>query len=43
MFIILGMLTMLATVVAYQYPPLRLLEEELPDAIADPLTEQSEN
>jgi DHA3 family macrolide efflux protein-like MFS transporter len=36
MFITLGALTMLVTVVAYQYPRLRLLEEELPDAIADP-------
>jgi hypothetical protein len=36
MFITLGVLTMLVTVVAYQYPRLRLVEEELPDAIADP-------
>ncbi|MEG3960426.1 MFS transporter [Microcoleus sp. herbarium2] len=35
MFITLGALTILVTVVAYQYPRLRLLEEELPDAIAD--------
>ncbi len=32
MFILIGALTMLATVAAYQYPPLRLLESELPDA-----------
>ena len=32
MFIVVGALTMLATVIAYRYPPLRLLEEELPDA-----------
>jgi MFS family permease len=43
MFIIIGILTMLATIVAYQYPPLRLLEEELPDAISDPVTEHSKN
>jgi MFS family permease len=35
MFIVIGALTMLATAVAYQYPRLRLLESELPDAIAD--------
>ncbi|GAB1544780.1 hypothetical protein NUACC21_74560 [Scytonema sp. NUACC21] len=43
MFIIMGILTMLGTVVAYQYSPLRLLEEELPDAIAEPLAEGSVN
>ena len=32
MFIILGVLTILLTSIAYQYPPLRFLEEELPDA-----------
>ncbi|MBV9389914.1 MAG: MFS transporter [Chroococcidiopsidaceae cyanobacterium CP_BM_ER_R8_30] len=32
MFIVVGTLTMLATVVAYQYLPLRLLEKQLPDA-----------
>jgi len=32
MFIVIGVLTMLATVVAYQYPRLRMVEEELPDA-----------
>jgi hypothetical protein len=42
-FITLGALTMLATVVAYQYPRLRLLEEELPDAIADPAAALAEN
>jgi hypothetical protein len=35
MFITLGALTILVTLVAYQYPRLRLLEEELPDLIAD--------
>ncbi len=35
LFIIMGTLTMLATVVAYQYPRLRLLEDELPDTVAD--------
>jgi hypothetical protein len=43
MFITLGALTMLVTVVAYQYPRLRLLEEELPDAIADPAAALAEN
>lgn len=33
LFIVMGTLTMLATVVAYQYPRLRLVEIELPDAI----------
>ncbi|GAA6618280.1 hypothetical protein NUACC26_040910 [Scytonema sp. NUACC26] len=31
LFIIIGVLTMLTTVVAYQYPPLRFVESELPD------------
>jgi hypothetical protein len=43
MFITLGALTMLVTVVAYQYPRLRLLEEELPDAIADPAAALAQN
>ena len=43
MLITLGALTMLATVVAYQYPPLRLLEEELSDAITDPAAALAEN
>ena len=43
MFIILGAITMLITVVAYQYPRLRLLEEELPDAMADPTAALAEN
>lgn len=33
LFIVMGALTILATVVAYQYPRLRLVEDELPDAI----------
>jgi MFS family permease len=33
MFIILGTLTMLMTIIAYQYAPLRLVEDELPDVI----------
>ncbi len=32
LFIIIGILTMITTVVAYQYPPLRFVESELPDA-----------
>ena len=43
MFIVIGALTMLATVVAYQYPRLRLLESELPDAIADEDLAKAEN
>ena len=31
MFIILGILTVLITIIAYQYPPLRLVEDKLPD------------
>jgi MFS transporter, DHA3 family, macrolide efflux protein len=34
LFIVMGILTLLATVGAYLYPRLRLLEDELPDAIA---------
>ena len=33
LFIITGILTITSTVVAYQYPRLRLLEKELPDVI----------
>lgn len=32
LFIVLGMLTMLCTIIAYQYPRLRLIEDELPDS-----------
>lgn len=32
MFIILGILTILMTIIAYQYAPLRLVNDELPDA-----------
>jgi MFS transporter, DHA3 family, macrolide efflux protein len=28
----LGVLTILVTIIAYQYAPLRLIEDELPDA-----------
>ena len=35
LFIVMGALTMLATIAAYQYPRLRLVEDELPDAIAE--------
>ncbi|KAB8320086.1 MFS transporter [Tolypothrix campylonemoides VB511288] len=34
MFIVMGILTVLATIIAYQYKPLRLLEKQLPDALA---------
>ena len=43
LFIILGVLTMLTTVVAYQYPRLRRVENELPDAIADKAVALDEN
>jgi MFS transporter, DHA3 family, macrolide efflux protein len=33
MFIIMGAFTLLATIAAYQYPRLRLIEDEIPDAI----------
>jgi MFS transporter, DHA3 family, macrolide efflux protein len=35
MFMVMGTLTMIVTVVAYHYPRLRLMEDELPDAIPD--------
>ncbi len=34
MFIVMGILTVLVTIIAYQYKPLRLLEKELPNAVA---------
>jgi len=33
MFIVLGTLTMLITIIAYQYAPLRLVEDQLPDVV----------
>jgi len=35
MFIVMGILTMLATMGGYLYPRLRLVEDELPDVVAD--------
>lgn len=35
MFIVAGFFTMIVTVAGYSYPPLRLVEDELPDVIAD--------
>ena len=35
MFIVLGTLTILITIIAYQYAPLRLVEDQLPDVIID--------
>jgi MFS transporter, DHA3 family, macrolide efflux protein len=35
MFMVMGALTMIVTVIAYLYPRLRLVEDELPDAIPD--------
>ena len=43
LFVVMGMLSMLATVGGYLHPRLRLLEEELPDAIADPVAVRFEN
>jgi hypothetical protein len=37
-FIVVGSFSMLTTIAAYQYPPLRLVEDKLPDAIADKTT-----
>lgn len=37
LFVVMGILTVLATIAGYLYPRLRLVEDELPDAIADPL------
>ncbi len=34
MFIVMGILTVLVTIIAYQYKPLRLLEKQLPNAVA---------
>lgn len=33
MFVVMGALTVLTTIIAYQYAPLRLVEDELPDVI----------
>jgi len=35
LFVVVGMLTMLAIAFGYLYQPLRRLDEQLPDAIAD--------
>lgn len=42
LFVIMGGLTTLATIVGYCYPRLRFIEEELPDAIANQVIEQPE-
>ena len=34
MFIVMGILSVLVTIIAYQYKPLRLLEKQLPNAVA---------
>ncbi|WP_202804253.1 hypothetical protein [Pleurocapsa sp. PCC 7319] len=34
MFMVMGIFTMLTTIIASQYAPLRLLEDELPDVIS---------
>lgn len=34
LFIAIGIFIIFATIVAYQYPPIRLVEDELPDAVA---------
>ena len=43
LFIIMGALTMLATLIAYQFPRLRRVEKELPDAITNNATALGEN
>jgi hypothetical protein len=35
LFIVMGMLTVLVTIAGYLHPRVRLVEQELPDAIAD--------
>jgi MFS family permease len=40
MFVLAGIFTMLFTIVGYLYPRLRLLEDELPDVIADEMPEE---
>ncbi|OKH43175.1 MFS transporter [Calothrix sp. HK-06] len=35
MFIVMGLLTVLATIIAYRYKPLRLLEKQLPDIVSN--------
>jgi MFS transporter, DHA3 family, macrolide efflux protein len=42
MFMVMGTLTMIVTVVAYLYPRLRLVEDELPDAIPDKVSGELE-
>jgi DHA3 family macrolide efflux protein-like MFS transporter len=39
LFIVMGILTMLTAAVGYLYPRLRMVEEELPDAITDNVIE----
>lgn len=40
MFIIMGILTMIAVVVSFSYPRLRFLEDELPDMVTEEASEQ---
>lgn len=42
MFIVIGALTMILTVAAYRFPRLRLVEDELPDAIPDEVPDAAE-
>jgi DHA3 family macrolide efflux protein-like MFS transporter len=35
LYIVVGIFTVLVTIVAYSYPRLRLIEDELPDAVTD--------
>jgi MFS transporter, DHA3 family, macrolide efflux protein len=42
LFVIMGTLTTLTAIAGYCYPRLRFVEEELPDAITNPIIEQSE-
>jgi hypothetical protein len=41
MFIVVGLLTLVLTLVAYRHPRLRLIEEELPDALPDEMPDKA--
>jgi hypothetical protein len=42
LFVLLGLFTVIVTIIAYSYPRLRLVEDELPDQIEDEITASSE-
>jgi hypothetical protein len=41
MFIVVGMLTLALTLVAYRHPRLRLIEDELPDTLPDEVPDKA--